>query len=135
MFIHALIKRILPICLCGLNRAKQCTTDCLPIFILLGNKRYSSPRAVTTKEGDDFARKEGIFFLETSVPKNGENIDQAFKFLVREFVSLDRNFENINRGSRIRTFTHTNQDDIVIVPTTPTHRPTTPAVKSKCCEE
>ena len=115
-----------------LNRAKQCTTDCLPIFILLGNKRDDPQRVVTTKEGSDFAREGGIFFLETSVPNNGENIDQAFKFLVREFNSLDRNFENKSRGGRTRTCTHTNRDDVRIVPPTPT---TPKKSSSRCCEE
>ena len=116
-----------------LNRAKQCTMDCLPVFILLGNKR-DSQRVVTTKEGADFAAKEGIFFLETSVSNNGENIDIAFKFLVREFVSLDRNFEHISRGVRTRTCTHTNQSDVRIVPTRPTRTATEPP-KSGCCED
>ena len=63
-----------------LNRAKQCTTDCLPIFILLGNKRYSSPRAVRTKEGDDFARKEGIFSLKLLFRKMAKILIKHFSF-------------------------------------------------------
>lgn len=48
------------------------------IIMLIGNKMdLDSKRAVTTQEGEDFARKHGLSFLETSA-KTADNVEQAF---------------------------------------------------------
>eukprot|EP01102_Stenamoeba_stenopodia_P015924 TRINITY_DN5501_c0_g2_i1.p1 TRINITY_DN5501_c0_g2~~TRINITY_DN5501_c0_g2_i1.p1 ORF type:complete len:208 (-),score=47.17 TRINITY_DN5501_c0_g2_i1:318-941(-) len=48
------------------------------IIMLIGNKMdLDSKRAVTTQEGEEFARKHGLSFLETSA-KTADNVEQAF---------------------------------------------------------
>jgi len=45
--------------------------------MLIGNKMdLDSKRAVTTQEGEDFARKHGLSFLETSA-KTADNVEQV----------------------------------------------------------
>ncbi|KAI6646506.1 Ras-related protein RABA4a [Oopsacas minuta] len=116
-----------------LNKARQCTMDSLPVYIILGNKK-DADREVSFQEGADFARREGIFFQETSVVNNGENIQSAFVTLVKIFHDVDRNIATVSRR-RVRAGTQ--QDNIRLVPT-----PTPPISPSKgnkfvakCCEE
>jgi Ras-related protein Rab-2A len=48
------------------------------VIMLIGNKTdLASKRAVTTEEGAEFARQNGLFFIETSA-KTGDNIEEAF---------------------------------------------------------
>jgi Ras-related protein Rab-2A len=48
------------------------------VMILIGNKcDLEKKRAVSVKEGEDFARENGMLFAETSA-KSAENVDEAF---------------------------------------------------------
>jgi Ras-related protein Rab-11A len=57
--------------------------DTIPI-LLIGNKSdLSDERAVSTEEGQKFAQKERLLFLEGSA-KTAENIEEAFTKLIAE---------------------------------------------------
>lgn len=46
--------------------------------MLIGNKSdLESQRQVTREEGQEFAKKHGLFFLEASA-KTADNVDEAF---------------------------------------------------------
>ncbi|EDQ85505.1 uncharacterized protein MONBRDRAFT_38811 [Monosiga brevicollis MX1] len=48
------------------------------VIILIGNKTdLDSKRAVTREEGEQFARENGLIFMETSA-KNATNVEEAF---------------------------------------------------------
>jgi hypothetical protein len=51
----------------------------------------SSKRQVTTEEGEAFAKKEGLLFVEASA-KSGLNVEQAFEQAARDIL------EKIKRG-------------------------------------
>jgi len=51
-------------------------------LILIGNKcDLESERAVSYNEGDSFASKNGLFFLEVSA-KSGDNVQEAFQKMI-----------------------------------------------------
>ena len=50
---------------------------------MVGNKTdLSDERCVSTKEGEELAKKLGVLFIETSA-KNGDNINALFETLLR----------------------------------------------------
>lgn len=57
------------------------------VITLVGNKMDMPPemRAVTTEEGQAFAKENGLFFLETSA-KTGHNVDNVFTESAREVM-------------------------------------------------
>eukprot|EP01127_Copromyxa_protea_P011847 TRINITY_DN301_c0_g1_i1.p1 TRINITY_DN301_c0_g1~~TRINITY_DN301_c0_g1_i1.p1 ORF type:complete len:214 (+),score=51.98 TRINITY_DN301_c0_g1_i1:36-677(+) len=60
-----------------LEDARQHANDNITI-ILVGNKSdLEKSRQVTTQEGEDFARENGLLFLETSA-KTAANVEEAF---------------------------------------------------------
>ena len=60
-----------------LDEAKQNSNPDM-VIMLIGNKiDLDSRRAVSTKDGEEFAKHHGLFFMETSA-KSAENIEKAF---------------------------------------------------------
>mmetsp|Transcript_29843 Transcript_29843/g.69416 ORF Transcript_29843/g.69416 Transcript_29843/m.69416 type:complete len:210 (-) Transcript_29843:175-804(-) len=47
------------------------------VIMLIGNKSDLEHREVTCEEGEEYARQNGLFFLETSA-KTGHNVETAF---------------------------------------------------------
>ena len=74
-----------------LDEAKQNSNPDM-VIMLIGNKTdLDARRAVSTKEGEDFAKHHGLFFMETSA-KSAENIEKAF------VVTAQKVYENIANG-------------------------------------
>ena len=62
------------------------------VIMLIGNKiDLDSRRAVSTKDGEEFAKHHGLFFMETSA-KSAENIEKAF------VVTAQKVYDNIANG-------------------------------------
>mmetsp|Transcript_22667 Transcript_22667/g.40806 ORF Transcript_22667/g.40806 Transcript_22667/m.40806 type:complete len:201 (+) Transcript_22667:54-656(+) len=60
------------------------------LVMLIGNKTDKDVRTVTTQELEEFAKKHGLFFIETSA-KNDYNVEEAFVALSREIIgAIDR---------------------------------------------
>ena len=66
------------------------------VIILVGNKKndLEDKRRVSYKEGEDFAKENGLIFLETST-KNSNDIDEALQ------LSIQCILKNIERGEII----------------------------------
>jgi len=67
--------------------------DCLKysnaniVIMLIGNKSdLEAQRQVTREEGEEFAKKHGLFFLETSA-KTADNVDEAFIRAAKDIYS------------------------------------------------
>jgi Ras-related protein Rab-2A len=74
-----------------LDEAKQNSNPDM-VIMLIGNKiDLDARRAVSTKEGEDFAKNNGLFFMETSA-KSAENIEKAF------VVTAQKVYDNIANG-------------------------------------
>ena len=70
--------------------ARQYTSDA--VVLLVGNKSDSESRTVSTEEGQAFAAKEGLLFLEASA-KVGLNVETIFKLLaetIRNRLGLNK---------------------------------------------
>ena len=66
-----------------LSRVQDCDVQRVPL-VVVGNKiDLVNERAVTTGEGQDFAKSLGALFIETSA-KTRFNVDECFADLVRE---------------------------------------------------
>eukprot|EP01121_Diplochlamys_sp_Union-15-3_P012539 TRINITY_DN3769_c0_g2_i1.p1 TRINITY_DN3769_c0_g2~~TRINITY_DN3769_c0_g2_i1.p1 ORF type:complete len:216 (-),score=33.64 TRINITY_DN3769_c0_g2_i1:47-649(-) len=60
-----------------LDDCRKCSTPNI-VIILIGNKcDLETGRQVSHEEGQEFARRHGLFFLETSA-KTAQNVDEAF---------------------------------------------------------
>lgn len=58
------------------------------VYMIIGHKAdIDQERAVTTKEGKQFAEFHGLRFLETSA-KNGQNVEEAFTCITRDIYEL-----------------------------------------------
>jgi len=60
------------------------------VIMLIGNKSdLESKRAISTEEGKQFAKDNGLFFMETSA-KTSTNVDEAFLETARKIYSKVR---------------------------------------------
>ena len=67
-------------------------------IILIGNKKdMEESRAVSTDEGNEFAKKHGIPFFETSA-FTGENVNLAFETLGHKIVDVLNEIGNESEG-------------------------------------
>ena len=58
------------------------------VYLVVGHKSDDSERrAVTFKEGKQFAERHGLRYIETSAV-NGENVEETFSAVAREVYSL-----------------------------------------------
>jgi len=71
------------------------------VIMLIGNKSdLDSQRQVTRQEGEEFARKHGLFFLETSA-KTAENVDEAFIRTAKDIYARHEKGEaDLSRASK-----------------------------------
>ena len=79
-------------------------------IILVGNKIDLPFRNVTKEEGETFAKKNDLLYLETS-SKEGVNIEKVFEMITKDIISKRNLFDSYNlspsesikavRGSRI----------------------------------
>lgn len=56
--------------------------------MVVGNKIDQSDRGVTRDEGEKFARRNQMMFVETSA-KTNQNVESAFEELVRKILETD----------------------------------------------
>ncbi|TGZ66430.1 hypothetical protein CRM22_005320 [Opisthorchis felineus] len=64
--------------------------DTSSLIFLVGNKvDLEDERVITTEEGTELAKKEGLFFLETSA-KSNIGIQKLFKWIGREIIKTGR---------------------------------------------
>eukprot|EP01128_Nolandella_sp_AFSM9_P000580 TRINITY_DN10730_c0_g1_i1.p1 TRINITY_DN10730_c0_g1~~TRINITY_DN10730_c0_g1_i1.p1 ORF type:complete len:1140 (-),score=217.46 TRINITY_DN10730_c0_g1_i1:96-3515(-) len=60
--------------------------------LLIGNKNdLEEKREVETEEGLDFAKRQGLFFMETSA-MSGSNVHRAFQILLQEIYKINHKF-------------------------------------------
>lgn len=83
------------------------------VIILIGNKKdLESKRQVSYEEGEEFARENGLLFLETSA-KSAYNVEESFRVsagrILRSLSEANEEIEN-NRGIRIDDNRQSNSD-------------------------
>ena len=75
-------------CVKWLNEIKFNSSKVLPT-ILIGNKKdLEDKRVIDKKEGENFALKNGLLFLETSA-KTGENIEYLFNLTAKKIINQE----------------------------------------------
>ena len=79
-----------------------------PIIILCGNKIDLNRREVEKKEGEEYAKKEGVLFFEVSA-KTDENIQLMFYTAVANLISFLES--EINKGNLIEELLEENVID------------------------
>jgi len=72
------------------------------VIMLIGNKSDLDPqRQVTRQEGEEFAKKHNLFFLETSA-KSAENVDEAFIRTAKDIYSRHEKGEaDLSRANKV----------------------------------
>jgi len=59
----------------------------ISVFVIGNKKDLNMQREVTIEEGQDFAKKQDAYFLETSALDNSDgSIDKAFEIMTREIL-------------------------------------------------
>jgi Ras-related protein Rab-2A len=73
------------------------------VIMLVANKAdVTHRRAVSTEEGEMFARENGLLFVESSA-KTSVNVDQAFVEIAREIcVKIDRGLDVSNESNGVK---------------------------------
>ena len=72
----------------------------IKILLLGNNKELEDQRNVSYEEGEEFAQKNNLLFIEAS-PKTGENATEAFELLAEEIIN-STNFEEKSKKERNR---------------------------------
>jgi len=91
-----------------LEDCRKCSSNNI-VIILVGNKSdMDASRQVTREEGETFAQKNGLHFIETSA-KTAEKVEEAFVETAREIYQKAENGEiqvfnsnNQNRGKNLQ---------------------------------
>jgi len=105
-----------------LDEIKHCADPNI-VITLVGNKNdLSSPREVTTEEGQAFSTKYGLLFFEASA-KTADNVDRAFERAIETVLDL------VKKGTIQPQ--QKSSSKVPLVAQTP-NREDTPA-KSSCC--
>ena len=79
------------------------------MLLLLGNKCDIKEQRVTVAEASEFARREGMGFLETSAAV-GTNIREAFELIMRKIMEQVMDFKEFSmktvkrKPAKIRTY-------------------------------
>jgi len=78
---------------------------------MIGNKcDLVEERMVTTDDGMDFAKQEGIFFMEVSALSNVDDcVGRAFNLLIEGTPWLTRNHQKERKGSQAASRANTRQ--------------------------
>ena len=75
-----------------LNVLKELCSEEIAL-VLVGNKSDESERWVNARQVQDFAKKEGMFYMEAS-PKTRENVDEIFSVLVDLMIEREKQKES-----------------------------------------
>ena len=82
-----------------LDVVKEQRSEGLPI-VLVGNKNDESEQWVDARKVEDFARKEGMFYIEASA-KSRQNIDEIFSVLVDLMIEREKQKEPAPEASSL----------------------------------
>ena len=83
-----------------LTEIKKNANQNLSLILVGTNCDLENERKVTYKEGKDFARKNGIKFIEVSA-KNNINVKEAFDILLEDILNTLSNKNNKNKKCNI----------------------------------
>ena len=83
-----------------LTEIKKNANQNLSLILVGTNCDLENERKVTYKEGKDFARKNGIKFIEVSA-KNNINVKEAFDILLEDILNTLSNEKNKNKKCNI----------------------------------
>ena len=83
-----------------LTEIKKNANQNLSLILVGTNCDLEDKRKVTYKEGKDFARKNGIKFIEVSA-KNNINVKEAFDILLEDILNTLSNKNNKNKKCNI----------------------------------
>ena len=83
-----------------LTEIKNNANQNLSLILVGTNCDLENERKVTYKEGKDFARKNGIKFIEVSA-KNNINVKEAFDILLEDILNSFSNKNNKNKKCNI----------------------------------
>lgn len=80
------------------NQLMECVGHEIPI-VVIGNKTdIFQQREVATEDGEQYARKHGFFFIETSC-SNGNNVNEAIDIIIKQLVQQKQELIETQKGN------------------------------------